>query len=303
MTKNSLLATVAVITGLAAGQASALELWEPHLPGADIGMVAGALPPPGFYGVMTNYAAKFHAYDNNGNKTATKLDALVEVPIVLWSSGYKVMGADFGMAAAFPYTYTNFQPAGAGGNSHVDRYNTILVPAILGWHLSPETHVKASLVVSLDNSGTKFSNTPAGTVPSGNSYQTIMPEIGISYMADGWHLSADTYWGLWNTTDSFRDYKSGKSFQADLTATKKFGNWDLGVGGFIVKQFTDDTGTGAVAAGCQALNGCRRTRYALGPVASYQAGKVNISMIYTHDLKTENAVGGDIFNLRLLFPF
>ena len=34
---------------------SANELWDPHLRGVDEGLAAGALPPPGFYFINTEY--------------------------------------------------------------------------------------------------------------------------------------------------------------------------------------------------------------------------------------------------------
>src|SRR5690349_3147983 len=119
-----------------AGPAAAEELWDPHLRGVDEGLAAGALPPPGVYGILNNYWASYNLYDNKGNKVpGTGLQALVEVPIVLWSTGLKILGADFAMAIAQPFDYTSAGPGyGTGtGSGHWGIFNTVLVPGILSW--------------------------------------------------------------------------------------------------------------------------------------------------------------------------
>ena len=43
----------------------AMELWDPHLRGANEGLAAGALPPPGVYFINSSYFAP--RYHNTGN--------------------------------------------------------------------------------------------------------------------------------------------------------------------------------------------------------------------------------------------
>ena len=89
-------------------QASAEQLWDPYLRGVNEGLAAGALPPPGVYFVLDNYLAQYNLY-SPGNKQApdTGLTALVEVPIVLWLTGVKILGADYAVGIAQPFDYTS----------------------------------------------------------------------------------------------------------------------------------------------------------------------------------------------------
>ena len=57
-------------TVVLAGQAPAEELWDPYLRGVNEGLAAGALPPPGVYGVLNNYWVSYSIYGSNGKKVS-----------------------------------------------------------------------------------------------------------------------------------------------------------------------------------------------------------------------------------------
>jgi len=93
-------ASVAVAALLLTAPVRAMELWDPHLRGTDEGTMAGALPPPGVYGVLDNYVVALKEYDSHGKRTPVRIDAIVEIPILLWQTGYQVLGQ------ASPSTWT-----------------------------------------------------------------------------------------------------------------------------------------------------------------------------------------------------
>lgn len=291
---------------LVATQAWAEELWDPHLRGVDEGMAAGALPPPGVYGVLDNYWAAYDQFDANAHKTGVKLDALVEVPIVLWQTGLTVFGADFAMAIAQPFDYTNVRlpsVAGLSDNGHWGTYNTILVPAKLSWALPDDVHVAAGLTVYVDDASSSPANQPSGGgVGSGNGFWTLQPDFGVSWLHGGWDVSLNAHYS-YNFEDTTTHYTSGQELAIDYTVAKTIGKWTVGLGAHQENQLNSDSGTGAIAAGCPAHNGCKVNNFGIGPVLGYQFGGIEIMGEYNHNLHTENDVAGDILNIRMVTAF
>jgi hypothetical protein len=298
-----LAAAAALVVQMTCAPAMATELWDPHLRGVDEGLSSGASVPPGVYGVMNNYWASFTKYDANGNKMGVNLDALVEIPIVLWQTGYQVFGADLSVAIAQPFDYSNLRVPGLASvsdNAHWGTYNTTLVPYQLSWKLPNDLHVSTSLSVVVDDASSSPGDPPpGGGVGSGNGYWTLEPTLGVSWLHDGWNLSLNAHFA-YNFKNDKTDYRSGQELAIDYTITKKLGQWIVGVGGYQENQLTSDTGTGAIAEGCPAKNGCKVTNYGIGPLVGYQFGGVEIMAEYNHGIYTENDVGGNIFNLRLV---
>ncbi len=304
--KLGLLTTVAVVSMPAMMMpAAATELWDPHLRGVDEGLAAGAAPPPGVYGVFDNYWATFVQRDAGGNRTGAKLDALVEVPIVLWQTGYQVFGADLSMAMAQPFDYTDLRVPGMAAlsdNAHWGTFNTLLIPVQLSWTLPNDFHVSSNLTVAVDDASSAPGNSPAGGgVGSGNGYWTLEPNFGISWLHDGWNLSMNVHYD-YNFKNSKTDYRSGQQIAIDYTIAKTIGKWTLGVGAYQENQLNDDSGAGAIAAGCPAQSGCKVANYGLGPLVGYQFGGIEIVAEYNQSIHTESDVGGNIFNVRMVAP-
>jgi hypothetical protein len=139
-----------------------------------------------------------------------------------------------------------------------------------------------------------------GGAPTGNSYATFMPGIGLSWLNNGWNLSADFRIGipLGSTSAPYYHYRTGDSFEADYTATKTIGPWSLGFGGSQINQIQKDTFNGQPVAGSVYRN------YSVGPVVGYQLkGGVEITALWAHSVLTTGGVGGDAFDLRLATRF
>ena len=304
MKKHILLAAVAFSTMLAATQASATELWDPHLRGTDEGLAAGAALPPGLYGVWDQWYDTLTIYDNGGHDTGVHVDALVEVPILLWQSGYKFLGGDYSAGIAVPFDYTNVRVAGAPGlsdNGHWGSFNTVLIPGQLAWTLPNHFHAKLGLTVYLDDaSSSPASPPPGGGVGSGNGYATIQPDLGISWLNDGWNVSLSMHYAA-NMNDSKTHYQSGDEFMVDYTVTKDIGKWTVGLGGYSENQLSDDTGAGAV--GCIHNDGCKVAIYGIGPIIGYNFGGLIGQLQYNAAFANKNDAGGNMLNVRLVVPF
>jgi hypothetical protein len=318
--KNISIASLAVIgLALTGSVASAEELWDPHLRGVDEGLAAGATPPPGVYGVLNNYWAGYDKYDSSGHKAANgeKLDALVEVPIILWVPGWNVLGADYSAAIAQPFDYTNLKGLSAAGvganNAHWGTFNTVVIPGQLSWALPNDFHVKTGLTVYLDDASSSFSHLPANKgVGSGNGFWTVQPDLGVSWLHDGWNLSMDAHYAYNFADNHYHNlisgadegtYKSGAELAIDYTAAKTIGKWTFGIGAHQENQLVSDSGAAAAAEGCGAAKGCKAVNYGAGPLLGYQFESVSIMGEYNHNIYAQNDVAGQIFNVRLVAPF
>jgi hypothetical protein len=288
--------------------ARAEELWDPYLRGVFEGVPAGALPPPGVYGELDNYYAAYSDYGPTGNKIpGTHLNVLVEVPIVLWVPGIKVLGATYAAAIAQPFDYNSYEPLqnthGGGGNLGI--YNTILIPGMLSWSLPQHFFVRAGVSIYLNDATNtmadlvdgKLSN---GGVPSGNGYSTIQPDLGFSWLDNGWNVSVGTHYAfpVGSTTTTNYNYRSAPEFSADYTVTKTIGAWTMGVGAEQEDQFSKDTFNGQPKSGSIARN------YGVGPIVGYQLHNgVDVTAVWNHSFATASDVGGNFFDIRLTTAF
>ncbi|OBU88041.1 SphA family protein [Chromobacterium subtsugae] len=277
------------------------ELWDPHLRGVNIGLAAGALPPEGLYGVLNNYWTSVDKFDHNGNKTGLKVDALIELPEVLWSTGIKIWGADYAVAIAQPIDYTTLKGNGIPSNGRWGAFNTILIPGQLSWTLPENFHLKTGLAVYLPTGSSSPGRLPGGTfLGSANGFWSLQPSLAVSWLRAGWNLTMDaTYSYNFQNTDTH--YRSGPQLAIDYTAAKTIGKWTVGLGGYQENQLGDDSGSGAAA--CAQTGGCRASNYGIGPLLGYQFGSLKLMGVYTYGFHTRSDVGGNSFNLRLSFPF
>jgi hypothetical protein len=297
-------AAIAVMgVAMAATQASAAELWDPHLRGVDEGLAAGALPPKGLYFVDDNYWATYKIYGAGGAETTTHLDAAVNVPILLWNPGFTVLGASYAAAIAQPFDYTTL----TGGQGHIGTFNTVVVPAILSWALPYDFFVKPSIGVYLNDASSSYhhGDTPqGGQVGAGMANTTFEPSVGFSWLHDGWNLSAQLMYDTSTADGSSTKYNAvnptkvqqGDQIAVDYTATKTLGKWTVGVGGYQLNQLQRDKSNGVSQSGSVAQS------YGLGPILGYQFGGVGIQAEYNHAITVHNDVGGDWFNLRFVVP-
>ncbi len=286
--------------------AGASELWNPYLRGVNEGLAAGATPPPGVYGVLDNYWTDTTVKNNSGkNIPGATANILVEVPIVLWVPGIKVLGASYSLGIAQPFDYTS-APGVTGhvGSGNWGTFNTVLIPGQLAWTLPQDYFVKTGLELYLpDASSTmpdlrngKLNN---GGLPSGNGYFAVQEDLGLSWLSNGWNLSADMHLAEPVTADKTTgyNYMSGDEFSADYTIAKTIGAWTFGVGAHQMNQFTADT-----------LNGARLTNhmeesYGAGPMVGYQFGGINVLASWDQNIYTKNDVAGTIVNVRLITKF
>jgi len=222
----------------------------------------------------------------------------VDVPILLWNPGVKVLGADYAVGIAQPFD--NVSASGSGitqGNAHWGNFNTVLIPGALSWTLPSDLHLATSLAVYLDDASSSPAHPPSnGGLGSGNGYWTVEPTVGLSWLHDGWNLGADVHFD-YNGKDDSTHYQSGNEIAVDYTATKTIGKWTFGLGAASENQLEKDEKNGVKQANSMVQN------LSAGPIVGYAFEGISLTATYNHEILTHNDVGGDFFNIRTVIPF
>jgi hypothetical protein len=272
-------------------------------PGSFIGASAG-MPPPGIYmfnqvfTYQSNLVGPGVASALGGAKTGVQV--AVDVQGFIFVPGWTFLGATYDALIVQPFVMDSIgQPVNAQASGV---FNTYFVPVELTWAKIGGTGlaVKTGLAFYAPT-GTIQGVT--GTNNQGRPYWTFQPELAISYLADGWNLTAFLYDEI-NTTNSRTNYTTGNIFHVDFTATKTIGKWTFGPVGYYVAQVSDDKcpvgvctatygGVGGKVLGNGVIlgNAQRFQIFALGGLIEYNFGPASLSVWATQELtaKASNA--------------
>jgi hypothetical protein len=298
-------AAIAAAVNMVGSWAAAEEVYIPHLSGVNGGDASGAVPPPGFYLVNTTAYAFGPSYNTNGDPTNVHINSFIELPALIWSSPYTIFGAHYAAAIAQPFDYTALTGIGGdnAGFSSGSAFATVLIPYILGWELPNNLHLQTFTDIYVPDGGYGNPLTHvAGNITALDQF-AFEPGIGLSWLSDGWNVSAKAYLDI-NLRNQSIDYQSGNILGTEETVAKTFGKWTLGVGGFTQNQFSNDTGSAvALVNGPQAaIDGHRTTNYAVGPLVGYDFGTVNLEVWYDQTFGTVNDTGGGLLFTRVVVP-
>jgi hypothetical protein len=301
---------LALLTAIVADTASAKEPGDfgQYVRGVTIGDPTGAAPPPGLYFENTTLWAP--SAPGKGQLAGFTVNAIVDVPLIYWSTGWKFLGASVSAALAqswFDLSVRNSAAAGppfAGATLYPTVHNTWISPLILSWNLGSGWFASGGFAFFAPD-GSRYNNT---TNPD---YWTFEPSASISYLGDGWDLTAHAVYEF-NTssaghTGAFAGtpfaafgvgYQSGDQFFVDLTATKKFGKWEIGPVAYLKWQTTEDKpGAGASCAAMSSatfslLTCGRQDHHAVGGLVGYDFGPVALKVFVTDTVFTRDDFEG-----------
>jgi hypothetical protein len=309
-----------------------------QIPGATVGAPIGAAPPPGLF--FNNSFLYLPMATGNGNfgcgPTCTqRYNGVADSVTLTWSTGLTFLGGTYfptiqsiGYVAS-SYT-TPFPPGGGvgaspiyGGTTTFQAGNVYVNPINFSW--------KIGNVPLFINAGLGFV-APTGTTYAGAlmpDFWTIRPHAAITYLGDDWNLTANfTYdintasagnTGAYQiiarapTTPAFlsslltgpanpgQGFTSGDLLYVDLTATKRFGKWEVGPVGFIQYQTTNDSPGGVNPATRAAWTCSQLTTAGLpscgkslnigaGLLVGYNFGPVDMKLIYMNGFYTKDAL-------------
>lgn len=239
------------------------------LPGITVGLPTGWQIPTGVQmNITTSFAERGTLpRDNQGNNN---------LAVFLWAPPWTVLGGQLRFIQSFPFNAVSPQegPWQAG-------LAQPLTTAQVAWKIG-------------DNLGVSYFL--GGFWPSDTLFAlrsaSIAQRFAISYVGDGWNLTANLHYGtmLDNTSPTgvfYSDYMN-----LDLTATKRFGKWQAGAVAFG----STDLPTGRL--------GYRHVgQVAVGGLVGYAFDKFTIQTFVTRDIAQRN-LGGEETRawLRILVP-
>ena len=269
LTKLAGAGALALYTSVSAHAASVAQ------PGLTDGIATGTPLAPGWYFIDT--------FDWGVRSTSPRSQLGVNVPLVVWSTPWTPLGARLHLLAAIPQAESGtFGTAETGGAFNAGLFNPLLAGQ-LAWDLG--------------RTGWGFSYQFGAffgiSSPVADPNTSLINQFALSYTRDGWNLTAAATIGTQTATPVvFGDY-----FNLDLTATKKFGNWEIGMVGFA----SSDIGNLPAA---QALLVGRQSQFALGGLVGYDFGPVILQAYATRDV-AESGYGGFDTRVwgRIIIPF
>jgi len=223
-------------------------------PGLTAGIPLGVPLPPGVYDVTIGDTGTRDARPGFAD------DVSAVVPTwILWSTPWTIAGARVILDTATPYI-----DAKVKDGPRFSGLNNTLLDAQLKWDLGGGFFGGVQAGVYLPN-----------TSQVGRDLTSFQGVAAISYLKDGWNLSATFIYGTGGTVGGvlYADWVN-----LDLTATKKFGKFEVGAVGF----------------GSTDLNGPKKmSQFALGGLVGYDFGPVNVQLKLTRDVSEENYGGYD----------
>jgi hypothetical protein len=270
--------------------ASAYEFGSPgaaQAPGVTIGGSAG-VPPPGLYmfnqvfTVQANLAGPGNTL-LNPKGTTTGVQAAIAATGLLWVPGWTFLGGTYDAVLVQPFVSSsvgspvNVQASGL--------HNTYIVPAELSWKLGDSGLVVKTGLGMYMPTGTQTGSNGLGNI--GNPWWTFEPELLVSYLKDGWNLTANVF-EEFNTKNTITQYLSGDVLHGEFTASKTIGKWTFGPVAYYVGQVTSDTSSAFYG---NAINVNRYNKWAAGALLGYDFGPAALN-VWAFDEFYANASGG-----------
>lgn len=267
-----------------ASPASAGSVMEP---GETIGLAVGAPLPEGLYFVDTF---------NWGVRTTTPKTSLgVNIPFLFWSTPWTFLGGRVGFLAAWPELASGTFGGPPDGNFNASMYNPLFLGEI-AWDLGNGFGISYGIGNYFDVG-----------YPLAWSTNSLRQDFAISYTANDWNLSATVGLGI-----DFTQFAPGRGqvspctdlvtgqfggcnpdwLNLDLTATHKFGKWEIGPVGF-----------GSWDLSTPVVGYARQEQFALGGLVGYNFGPLDLQVYVTSTVWERNYGGNDTRGwFRLVIP-
>ena len=260
------------------------------VPGEQVGLATGAPLPEGIYALDT------FVYRQTARSSA--VDVGVNVPVLVWSTPFVPFGGRVELLVAPPTVFTfgkNSGPAAVrdtsinvgtfvGGIWAFDVGNNFGVSLLGGVYLNELNGDRGVLV---QNNGA-FVGAPVLGQLASNTYRF---GVAGSYTGDGYNLTANLTANIYDSPAAFPGGAVGTvafpttrgpfriydSLNLDLTATKKFGKFEIGAIGYGTYNF--DTSAFSLAAG-------NRGSFSVGGLIGYDFGPVTAQVYAARTVAT-----------------
>jgi len=283
---------------IAAQPAQAMEDGWVALPDATVGTPTGALPPVGIYSSTGFQFYNIFVKDGAGKSVGvhhSQLDASQQFLIV--PDVPEILGARYGAFVVFPVrSRTTHMPTGT--YSYIGNVNTVISPLNLSWKLPNDFYFSAGFTYYVDD-GAWRANDKVKVARGFDSYQA---HFGLSWLPKDWVATANVALVASNK-NTVSNYQSGATVGVDYTLLRKLGGFELGLGGALDAQISDDLKNGvAVPATASYSAGRRSFIFNIGPVTRYKFNGVTFSANVFFDAVARNATGGTRVFLSISAP-
>jgi hypothetical protein len=281
--------TLLAAAGVAALAFSPADAYEQQTaqtkPGAFIGASAG-MPPPGIYMFNQVFTFQSNLVGPNPVLTTAKVgvQAAVDVQGFIFVPGWTFLGATYDALIVQPWEMVSFgQPFNL---QLAGMFNTYLVPIELSWTKIGGTGfaVKTGLGIYAPT-GTEQG--PQGIGSVGSPWWTFQPELALSYLANGWNMTAFIY-EEFNTANTHTNYTTGDIFHVDWTVTYTIGKWTFGPVGYYVAQVSDDKCPVGICTAFNPIGTLAHTQHyqvaAVGGLLEYNFGPATASVWVTQEV-------------------
>jgi hypothetical protein len=300
MMKNWLAAgAVALTVGMTSTIAQAQST---TVPGEQVGLAIGAPLPEGIYALNT---FTYRRPDAPSSALTGSADTAVNIPVLVWSTPLVPLGGRIELLVAPPtvFAFTR-NPAGVankdisinvgtfvGGIWAFDLGGNFGVSLLGGVYLNELNGDRGSLFAGQFNAAGQPLGTPILPQLSSNTYRF---GVAGSYTGDGYNITANLTANLYDSPARFPGLvgaaigpiRLSDALNFDLTATKTFGNFEIGAVGYGTYNF-DISPTSAAAN--------NRGRFALGGLIGYDFKVFKVQAYVARDVVT-GATYQDAFN-------
>ena len=254
-------------------------------PGDTIGLAVGVPLPEGLYlGNNTTQECR--------NTSPQTTCYLVDTPILVWSTPWTIFGARV-QPAFGPVVPIKFNSGADGISGYFNSFGAVQ----LIWDLGNNFGFSYMLGGYTNNRSS----------PVAISSGSLNQRFGLTYSGNGWDLTANVIWGInfdsvtskpelspCPVSAAYPNNGCNPNFlNVDLTATKRFGNWELGPVGLY------STDLNAPIAAYQ-----KQSQFALGGLVGYYFERVSVQAYVTSDVYEKNYGGSRNIsgNLRVTAP-
>jgi hypothetical protein len=293
---RSALASAATLACLAATTAHATEGGGTVVPIGVQTIVSGVMQDPGDYLLTYNtWVHAGHLPDANGADTVPDFRLRVQAHSLRYLhvfDSFRILGgtpafeiASARVNSAVSSAYFSGHDTGLG--------DTSLGPS-LGWH-SPDLHQQIAALVVVPTGS--YDKTKTDNV--GRNYYALQLDYALTYFFGfGEEVSAMNKVVI-NRSNPATHYRSGTELDIDYALNQHLPHdFFVGVGGYLHRQFSDDTQDGQVYAG-----GYRVKDFAIGPQVGWGTPRYGGYLAWQHQATARNTAQGDLLWLNMFVKF
>ena len=241
--------------------------------GITTGIALGAPLPEGVYDIsIASYG---------GQKSTTSVDArnlAYALPVwLIWSTPWQIAGGRIMLD-----TTTAVADVWSPGYAGADSFLNTLVEGAVAWNLGNGWNASV-------RAGVWLPSTQALPMLLGRDYAAFQGGGSLSYLANGWNLTATGLYGAGRNSYNAYMQKQADWFNLDLTATKKLGKMEIGAIAYGSWDLNSDANS--AMAVCWP---CKQSQFAVGGLVGYDFGSFVAQAKLAGDIASENYTGKEV---------